>query len=224
MKNVLIFTLVVVFLVLSCKKDKTINKSKEITAEIEVDTLKVYNNILNYLLEKRLYYKCLGRNWELLYVDLSKKRIDSTTYLKKLNILRNDVVKNDSLKGILYVSGVFDGHTIGAEFLDFAEEHGFDLEEVKCQIERENRYDADSLKSNFVKLKKYRDQNSISQKKEFEVGSISFSKIVFKKSKNSGILYFSFVCGGKCGEGALALIEKTDGKWEVKKTEALWKS
>lgn len=220
MKNILI--LIMIFLVLSCKHNRDLKESKENIVKVKVDTLKVYNDVLNYLLENRLYYSYLGQKWELLYFDLARNRIDSTTYLKRLNTLKDDVVENDSLKGILYIDGIFEGYTEEIKSLDFVKEYNFDFAEVKTQIKKKNFYTVDSLKSNFVKFKRFRNHDLNKQKKGFEVGSISFSKVVFNQSKDLGILYFSFVCGGKCGEGSLALIKKTNDKWIVKKTQELW--
>lgn len=221
MKNILI--LVMFFLALSCKHNRDLKKTKESIVKVELDTLTVYKDVLNYLLENRLYYRCLGGKWELLYFDLTRNRIDSTTYLKRINTLKRDVVENDSLKGVLYIDGVFEGYTKEIRSLNFAKEHGFDPEEVKLQIKKKNFYAVDSLKSNFAKFKKFRNLDSDARKNEFEIGGISFSKIVFNESKDLGIFYFSFVCGGKCGEGSLALIKKEAGKWKVEKTYALWR-
>ncbi len=221
MKNILI--LVVVFFMLSCKQDRKAEKIKENIVKTEVDTLTIYNNVLNDLIENRLYYRYLGRKWELLFFDLSRNKIDSTTYLKGINTLKDEVVKNDSLRGVLYIDGVFEGYTEDIGSLDFAKEHDIDPEEVKLQIKKKNFYALDSFKSNFVKFKKLRNPNSGKRKAEFDVGGISFSKIVFNEGRGLGILYFSFVCGGKCGEGSLALIKKVDGNWKVEEVKALWK-
>ncbi|PIA82307.1 hypothetical protein BFR04_11150 [Gaetbulibacter sp. 4G1] len=221
MKNILI--LVIVFFMLSCKQDRRVEKIKENIVKTEVDTLTVYNNVLNDLIENRLYYRYLGRKWELLFLDLTRNKIDSTAYLKGINTLKDEVVKNDSLKGILYVDGVFDGYKEEIRLLDLAKDNSFDLEEVKLQIKKKNFYAVNSFKSNFVKFKKLRNPDSDKRKDEFEVGGISFSKIVFNEGKDLGIMYFSFVCGEKCGEGSLALIKKVNGKWKVEEINALWK-
>ncbi|MFI1771848.1 hypothetical protein [Thalassobellus citreus] len=215
----LFLEILLLVLVLSCNQKKKELKVKEQTTEKQVDTLGVYNDVLNDLIENYLYNNYLGEKAQLLVVDWFNKKIDETTYINKINVLKNKVITEDSLKGVLYIDGVFDGYTTNLESLNFVENNNFYLEEVVVQISKENLYAVDSLKSNFVKIKRFRNSD---EKKEFEVGDISFSKIVFNKNKDSAILYFSFVCGGKCGEGSLVLIKIIDGKWKVEKKYSLW--
>jgi hypothetical protein len=43
---------------------------------------------------------------------------------------------------------------------------------------------------------------------------IFMSPIAFNKGRTLAILYFGHWCGQTCGEGAVRLLEKKDGKWE----------
>ena len=211
--------LITIFLLISCNINKKENKVEENNVKIEIDTLSVYNDILNNLLEKHLYNQYLGREWERLFIDLHKKKIDSSLYLKQLNTLKNNIIENDSLKGILYINDVFNGYERDINFLKLPKE--FHVDQVKRQIGKKNHLQLDYLKSNFVKLK------SLSNKKKdtskvFEVGILSLSKFTFNKDKTLGILYFEFICGETCGEGSLITIKRTNNKWHVKKEYTLW--
>ena len=149
MKTILVF--MASLFVISCLQEKKANKFDESLKDVKVDTLVVYNNILNNLIDSHLYNKYLGRKWELLAIDLYKKKIDSITYLKKINTLKNNIVKNDSLRGTLYLYEIFDGYERDIKFLKIPDE--FDIDEIKIQIGKKNHLSVDSLKSDFVKLK-----------------------------------------------------------------------
>lgn len=217
MNKVLI--LIIFSLLISCNIDKKENKEGQISINGETDVLSVYNDVLNDLVENHLYNQYLGREWELIFVDLVKNRIDSTLYFKQLNDLKNTIIVNDTLKGTLYVNDVFNGYDRDIKFLNLPKE--FQVDEVEKQISKKNHLELEYLKSNFVKLK------SLSKKKEdisklFEVGVLSLSKIVFNEDNTTGILYFEFICGEKCGEGSLITIKKINNKWDVKKEYTLW--
>jgi hypothetical protein len=207
------------FFVISCLQEKKVNKFDESLKVVKIDTLVVYNDILNNLVDSHLYNKYLGRKWELLAISLYKKRIDSVTYLNKVNSLKKNIIENDSLKGTLYVNDVFNGYERDIKFLKFPDE--FDIEEIKIQIGKKNYLSVDSLKSDFIKLKGVSTKNKDTLK-VFEVGMLSLSKVVFNKDNTLGMLYFEFICGAKCGEGSIILIKKTNNKWYVEKEYTLW--
>lgn len=217
MKPILVF--IMSFFIISCLQDKKVNKFDESIKDIKVDTLAIYNDVLNNLIENHLYYKYLGRKWELLAIDLYKKKIDSTTYFKKLNALKRNIIENDSLKGSLYIDEVFNGYERGISFLKLHDE--FDIDGIKIQIEKKNHLSIDSLKSDFVKLRSLA-HKSKDTLKAFEVGMLGLSKFTFNKEKTLGMLYFEFICGAKCGEGSIILIKKTNNKWYVEKEYTLW--
>lgn len=217
MKTILVF--MASLFVISCLQEKKANKFDESLKDVKVDTLVVYNNILNNLIDSHLYNKYLGRKWELLAIDLYKKKIDSITYLKKINTLKNNIVKNDSLRGTLYLYEIFDGYERDIKFLKIPDE--FDIDEIKIQIGKKNHLSVDSLKSDFVKLKSLSNKNKDTLK-VFEVGMLGLSKFTFNKDKTLGMLYFEFICGAKCGEGSIILIKKTNNKWSIEKEYTLW--
>lgn len=217
MKKVLTIILIVL---LSCKQSRKETKVQEHSIETKVDSLRIYNNVLNDLVDNYLYNEYLGKKAQYLMVDVFNKKIDSTTYLEKLNALKSKIIKNDSLKGRLYFDDAFNGYERDIKFLKFPKE--FDKDEVSLQISKRNHLQIDSLKSKLVMLKKLSNKK-VDTLKIFEVGELSLSKFILNKDKTRGMLYFSFVCGRKCGEGSLVLIKKEVGKWKVQDTYNLWK-
>ena len=218
MKNVfwILSTFVIIFT--SCNHSKK-EVSRPLMSEASkgFDTLKVYNNVLNNLIENHLYYTYLGREWEDLYVALNKKKIDSITYLKKINAIKENVVKKNYLRGTLYIDENFNGYKKDITFLPSL--NGFDIIQIKVHISKKNHLSVDSLKSDFVKLKSLSNKDTL---KLFEVGKLGLSKLLFNKDKSLGILYFEFICGAKCGEGSIILIKKTNDLWCVDEKYTLW--
>ena len=208
-----------VFFTISCFQKKKEKNFEDSIKNKSVDTLIIYNDLINNLVENHLYNNYLGRQWELLTIDLYKKKIDSMTYLKKTNNLKNDIIANDSLKGTLYINDVFNGYERDIKFLKLPDE--FDLDEIKIQIGKSNHLSIDSLKSDFVKIKSLSSKSNDTLK-VFEVGMLGLSKFTLNKDKTIGILYFDFVCGPKCGEGSIILIRKVNNKWHVEKEYTLW--
>ena len=134
-----------------------------------------------------------------------------------MNVLKNTIIKNDSLKGTLYVDEIFNGYESDVSFLKLHDE--FDIDEIKNQISKKNHLSIDSLKSDLVKLRSLSNKNTL---KLFEIGKLGLSKILFNKNKSLGMLYFEFICGSKCGEGSIILIKKINDIWYIEKKYAIW--
>ncbi|MFC2185704.1 hypothetical protein ACFCT7_00210 [Fulvivirgaceae bacterium LMO-SS25] len=62
------------------------------------------------------------------------------------------------------------------------------------------------------------------EKKEIErvIGAVRFSRVAFDDEFNRGCFYYSFVCGGECGEGVIVFIRKVKGKWIIEGIRQLW--
>lgn len=91
MKKVLVILLLAV-VIPSCKQNRKETNVEQLIVEIKVDSIGIFNNILKDLIDNHLYNRYLGRNAELLMIDLFNKKIDSTAYLEKLHILKNNIV------------------------------------------------------------------------------------------------------------------------------------
>ncbi|WP_346237461.1 hypothetical protein ABDK00_000080 [Niabella insulamsoli] len=59
--------------------------------------------------------------------------------------------------------------------------------------------------------------------KQQEKNRLSFSRILFNKSKTMGVLDVGFTCSGNCGKGYFVPIKKGfNGKWFVSKVRNTW--
>jgi len=58
----------------------------------------------------------------------------------------------------------------------------------------------------------------------FAGGLFTFSEIGFDRGHRRAIVSYSFVCGSLCGHGNTLILEKTGGKWKVKKQCGGWVS
>lgn len=64
--------------------------------------------------------------------------------------------------------------------------------------------------------------NYKSVKGERVIGYVTFSRVAFNDDLTRGCFYYSFVCGGECGEGAMIFIKKMDNKWIIEGSRQLW--
>lgn len=56
----------------------------------------------------------------------------------------------------------------------------------------------------------------------FASGLFTFSEIGFDKQHRHAIVAYRFVCGTLCGHGNTVILERTNGKWKVKKQCGGW--
>lgn len=54
------------------------------------------------------------------------------------------------------------------------------------------------------------------------VGIITLSEVVFNAARDQALLAYSWQCGGMCGYGRVALVEKVNGHWLIKQQEETW--
>jgi hypothetical protein len=57
---------------------------------------------------------------------------------------------------------------------------------------------------------------------DWDITTVSFSKIVFNATQTKALLRYDMNCGGKCGFGEILLVEKVNGNWHIKQAEQLW--
>ncbi|WP_282124543.1 hypothetical protein [Algibacter mikhailovii] len=218
MKKVMI--LILMLLVFSCKENTTAKKTKLPSSLTIVDSIAIYNNILNDLVDTHLYNRYLGeQSIHLLINHLFHKNIDSIAYQQELKTLKKKIIKNGSLKGTLFINDNFNGSEIDISFIKSPEE--FNIDQVAIQIKKKNHLPVKLLTSNFVKLKEL----SLKQAdtlNTFDVGNLSLSKFILNNDKSRGMMYFSFICGNDCGEASILIIKKKNNTWFVQKKHALW--
>lgn len=57
---------------------------------------------------------------------------------------------------------------------------------------------------------------------DWDIGKIAFSRIIFQDSKQKAMLYYEFICGGKCGFGEVLLVEEIGKRWVFRGRQELW--
>lgn len=223
-KNIII--ILFTFLFISCLKGKKNIESNDNLKQVDIDYTIIYNNILNLLIENHLYDRYLGREGELLTIELYKKKIDSVSFVKRFNELKRKVINNDSLKGTLYVNDeVITDNKIDKESLNFIQDYikAVNMDSILQNLKVNKQLNASNLSSNLVKIKNQSEMNDENDNSSFfEVGNLTFSKIYVSKENNYYVLYFGFVCGSKCGEGGIILVENKKGNWTLIKKKTLW--
>jgi hypothetical protein len=57
---------------------------------------------------------------------------------------------------------------------------------------------------------------------ESNIGVISFSRVFMNSDQTKGLLYYEFMCGGKCGKGEIILVQYINERWTIKNVIQLW--
>jgi len=57
---------------------------------------------------------------------------------------------------------------------------------------------------------------------ESSLGVISFSRVYMNNNKTKGLLYYEFMCGGKCGKGEIILVQYMNERWTINNIIQLW--
>ncbi|WP_339919857.1 hypothetical protein [uncultured Flavobacterium sp.] len=222
-----IFTLIISFTILSCeKKNSIVDIEKEIITNLFVEMVDSIHK------DPRIYLT-FPPNPDLIYDQKGNQiGIDSTEY--KIEIIKynsdEELRKKDTSKLVIGVSekiykqSEYEYKSIKSYF-----------KTLKLQVDTtsnsiENKIDLEQFKNNnkfrFKYLSEFPDgSNILNNDGTFKFsGGIAFSKIIFDKRKQIGILCGNYLCEPRCGIGYLIIIEKTNKKWKIKKIERTWQS
>jgi predicted transport protein len=220
--------LVILFLCLAfsnCEKPKSqIEIEKEIFAEIFSDVIdSIYMDRRLFLhfppFPKRVYDKkgnfikedTTGLSLEFKKHKLEEEQIKSDTIDTKIAI--DDVLTPIKERQYINFKKVFKG--VSLNITDTIQKIKLDLNLLKhnkpekiISIKELPKIDVSDifLKNKSLKL----------------TGIYSFSRIIFDKNYNYGVLEAGYYCGGKCGQGFLIYIKKVENKWIVFKVEPTW--
>lgn len=223
----IIFTLIISFTILSCeKKNSIVDIEKEIINNLFVEMVDSIHK------DPRIYLT-FPPNPDLIYDQKGNQiGIDSTEY--KIEIIKynsdEELRKKDTSKLVIGVSekiykqSEYEYKSIKSYF-----------KTLKLQVDTtsnsiENKIDLEQFKNNnkfrFKYLSEFPDgSNILNNDGTFKFsGGIAFSKIIFDKRKQIGILCGNYLCEPRCGIGYLIIIEKTNKKWKIKKIECTWQS
>lgn len=204
------------FMVAYCSPSKK-NKIDSTTVENVkgIDTLSVYNDVFNDLIINHLYNRYLGNDGEEALIAYLRKKIDSTTYQTRVDVLKAKVQLQDSLKEVLYLNeqiAVVSRNKL--DFINYPDFAEIDSTRLFEAIAKKPPVDFLNLESNYVMIEPISKLESLTPKSN-AVGKLAFSGLYLNKKQSYGVLYFSFVCGQKCGKGNVILIKKVNNKWSI---------
>ncbi|MCZ8089926.1 hypothetical protein [Flavobacterium sp.] len=209
----------------NCEKPKSqIEIEKKVFAEIFPDLIdSIYMDRRLFLhfppFPKRIYddkenfikEDTTGLSSELKKHKLEEEQIKSDTINTKIAI--DDVL--NPIKEFQYIKfqKVFKGINL----------HVFDtIQKIKLDLNLLNHNKSERIIST-SKLPEVHIDDIFQKNKSLKLtGIYSFSRIVFDKTYNYGVLEAGYYCGGKCGQGFLVYIKKVENKWIVFKIEPTW--
>jgi hypothetical protein len=139
--------------------------------------------------------------------DLIRFKKDSTTITIVLNDTIHPLFNEDKLK-------FQSKYPLSFEHSDensFARGYKIDL----------NAYNLNSV-FKLVLASAYNNNRNLEPSFEIVLKELSFSRIVFNKERNRGILTCEYVCGTLCGNGYRVFIKKLKGKWHIDYIDHSW--
>ena len=222
-----IFTLIISFTIFSCeKKNSQLEIEKEIINNLFVEMVDSIHK------DPRIYLT-FPPFPDIIYDQKGNKiGVDSTDY--KIEIIKYNnhekLRKNDTSKLVI---GVSEKIYKPSEYENKSIELYFKT--LKLQIDTtsnptETKIDLEKFKDNkkfrFKHLSEFPEgANILNNNGTFKFsGGIAFSKIIFDKRKQIGILCGNYLCEPRCGIGYLIIIKKINNKWKIKKIERTWQS
>lgn len=220
-----------VVLVLTGLLTSCINNYKICNCNSENEKIKIYNEILNELVEQHFYSKYLNIDEEI--DEFYSKNISNPEQFKKNYKkfererikLHNKLYEDSSKCCNLYLDTLtqpsFEKWIYYQNVTDL-----FDvkLKNIITELSENGQYVLDSLNSNMEmnlsdfhlcssRLVYSNERNW--QNDKCEIGTVSLSKVFINKNKTKGIMYYTFHCGFNCGRGEVIVIEKIKNRWTI---------
>jgi hypothetical protein len=199
------------------------------------EKIKLYNDILNELIEHHFYNLYLGTENKKIFNEYVSTSSDTAKIRRDLIRLQNSLY-NDTVRFCnIYLDTVF--RPAFNQWTYFQTDTGRYAKETKNLIStfsKDGQSVIDSLNSIQLSLKpsdfklctskilSLRDFKS--QKGKCSIGIVSFSKAFLDKTKTKGLLYCNFHCGKLCGKGELLVINYVNNRWMINKTILTWVS
>jgi hypothetical protein len=214
-------TLLIFSIIVSCAPDK---KVCDFTSENE--ELVIYNNILTDLIENRMHGRYLGGKEEEIRekYDYDKDETDTARIYREFIKAHNDIFNNPSKFCTLYLDTV----TRRQFYYDSIRfEQDIEFKDVITKYTNNPRAAVDSLNglqekyspadfglctAKIDKIENWKADSTCS------FGRLRLSKIVLNDTKDKGLLFYDWHCGGSMGLcGHSGIIEFTKGKerWEI---------
>lgn len=205
---------------LSCKPEY-----KECEFSIKDEELLIYNEILNELVEHHFYSGYLGNEADTIFRKYDYFK-DTAEIKKELIKLQNKVFMDTSrFCALLLDTGNF--HLP----IDSVKTYRPEIIKIIKTIspdEVTSIYDLNSIQEQYTGkdfqlcTSRVLSYDELKKKQKCYVGKLKLSKLILNKEKTKGLLYYEFICGGKCGMGELVEFEKVNKRWRIKNTHQFW--
>ncbi|HEY8937291.1 MAG TPA: hypothetical protein VIM65_18825 [Cyclobacteriaceae bacterium] len=193
----------------------------------DVEETSIYHNVFDSLFEERYFNFCLKSDE--LVDSFNIGEIDSLRFVKKLQQLKLNRLKEVN-KCVVHYSTEFRRNLdyirlIPKELLlnsSFFKDN-FELEQLEGVLDSLRspaNLPINDIESTYAKIDKI--NNDGQRGAENGIGTISFSRLSLNDSNTKAILYYEFVCGPGCGDGAILFISKDVTRWKIVKRIMLW--
>jgi hypothetical protein len=222
------FIIVIIVTLISCNIDIKNNRNSIKSVNTKISESKIYNDILNELIEDHFYYRFLGEERNSLLVKFYHKKIDSITFNNEILKEKEEILKAPVKKSIIFLDKRKKKNNNFTKYLQNIKSEDInkflvkkDLSIVKDSLGFKNlRLDKSSfdLKLANIKNLNYRLPN------DYNIGYFGFSNLFLNNSRDQGLVFYYINCGAKCGELGLLLIHNVNNKWTIVEKEIFIKS
>jgi len=195
--------------------------------------MKIYNNILNELVEHHFYNRYLGKDEEKISIEYTSDNPDNAKIKREVIQLQNKLFNDTGRFCNIYLDTLYRPYfNQWTYFQNDTGRYATEMKDLITAFSTDGQTVIDSLNSMQLSLKpsdfqlctsrvlSIRDLES--QEGKCAIGIVSFSKVFLDEAKTKGLLYCNFRCGGLCGKGELLVIEKINNRWTITETVGTW--
>jgi hypothetical protein len=218
------YILLMVIICAGC--NPTLKRCECISANVE---LKVYNDMMNELVEKRSYDLYLGTDEEKIYKMYSANPADTVQIDKKVIELQHEIYDDSSRHCIIYLDTTNNPKLKGwSRYLKMdTSRFSMELREFIKQVSTDTDAAIDTLTAVQQKFSSSDFNLCTSRMKLFSapisdtgciIGKVQVSRMVFHPSGEKAMVFVRFRCGGLCGYEEFLLMEKDQDRWLIRKS------
>lgn len=197
------------------------------------EKVKIYNNILNELVEHHFYNRYLGKDEEKIFNEYASDNPDTAKISRELIQLQNKLFNDTARFSNIYLDTIYRPYfNQWSYYQSDTGRYARETKDIISTFSTDGQSVIDSLNSmqlglepNDFKLctsKVLSVRDLKTQKGKGTIGIVSFSKVFIDKTKTKGLLYCNFRCGEFCGKGELLIIEKINNRWTITETIGTW--
>ena len=97
------FIIVIIVTLISCNIDIKNNRNSIKSVNTKISESKIYNDILNELIEDHFYHRFLGKERNSLLVKFYRKKIDSASFISELEKYKKGILNSTRKKSIIFL-------------------------------------------------------------------------------------------------------------------------